>query len=919
MRRGDSSIGRLGAIAALAAFLVFAGHAAHAEVGIAAAVNQNAKGRPPGGSARVIALGQQLVFDEQVSTDPNGQVQVLLLDGTTFTIGPNSDLKIDEFVFNPDSGQAKVVATVTKGAFRFIGAKTTQTEGGATINAPVGTIGVRGGSVVCAESGGQQVCMMPFGKEVTITDKSGQTHTIFKPGWLVAFDGNGNYVETRKATVKELGAITTAMTTRGSGGAAKPPSNQAVEQSGVAQTNSQLPNVVPENVHSEAVKSNPLSDASEQTANDAAQNTVNENIVPQTLLARVLTSPSVFIHQDGQQFPLAGDRGLVGSTPDSDQDIAFFHENGRLVSVGRGIDLPDLSGTQGDTPFTPAQAVSVSGTSPLGNVSGTAYAGRGDFVAYMLGVNGDPTQPFYVIYGTPSTDAQIDNIRNGSDVREYVLTEDPIQQSPAPFFNEDLYGPVTNYSSTNFYIVEPANSDGPARGFQSFVSIEGSGPNQRSAVQVVTPVFYTDENGVYQGDGARRGSFRYNSTEGPVILRGGLGTVGGGSGDHFYGANADHFVIGQGLDPADTYFDGALGGPFTDNPNDGYIGDGNSGTHHVASLVSETPQSALSRDSQQLRGFASGLGESDVEGSANPYALTGDQSGSGGPNFSISLDATQNTVFAQADLHDSQDQNPVVSGMLLSFGGVDADSTFVNNDTYGTYTNTDPENTRLRTDGGGDIASTEEFSPGSYLVSGRANPIAGYQHCQQCTFIQWGWWGTRILTPENPGEGVNDERGDFVHMGTWVAGDISSYNEVYGGPLPFGGSATYAGTALGNVARDMGDGTTAKYIASGDFDMDFDFNTRTGNASITNFDGMNLYGTLSDTSTPQDALFGGSLSGDNPYTVGDPYDTVDGRLDGAFVNDGPNVAAGVIGNFNVSGTGYTAVGTVAAVETSYSP
>lgn len=914
MPRRNIRIASLAAGTVLAA-LCLAVQPAQAKVGIAAAVNQNAQGRPPGGSARVIALGEQLVFNEQVSTDSNGQVQVLLLDGTTFTIGPSSDLKIDEFVFNPDSGQAKVVATVTKGAFRFIGAKTTQSEGGATINAPVGTIGVRGGSVACADSGGQQVCMMPFGKEVTITDKSGQTHTIFKPGWLVAFDGNGNYVETRKATTKELGAITTAMTTKGSGGTAKPPTNQTVEKSEVAQTNSQLPSIVPESVHSEAVKSNPLSNADQQTANDAAQDTVNDNVEPDTVLARVLTSPAVFLHQDGQQFGAAGERGLVGSTADTDQDIAFYQENGRLISVGGGIDLPDHSGAEGDTPFTPVQEIAVTGTSPLGNVSGTAYAGRGDFVVYLTGVNGDPTQPFYVIYGTPSTDAQLDSIRNGSDIREYALTEDPIQQSPAPFFNEDLYGPVTNYSSTNLYIVEPGNSDGPARGFQSFVSIEGSGPNQRSAVQVVTPVFYTDENGVYQGDSARRGSFRYDATQGPVILRGGLGTVAGGTGDHFYGDNADHFVIGQGLDPSDTYFDGPLENVYTGNTNDGYLGDGNSGTHHVASLVSETPQAEVSRDSQQLRGFASGLGESDIEGSVSPYALTGDQSGTGGPNFSISLDATQNTVFAQADLYDSQDQNPVVSGMLLSFGGVDADSTFVDNNDYGTYTNTDPELTRLRTDSGGDIIDTEDFNPGSYLVSGRANPIAGYQHCQQCTFIQWGWWGTRVRTAENPGAGVSEERNDFVHMGTWVAGDISTYDEVYGGPLPFGGSATYQGTALGNVARDMGDGTTAKYIASGDFDMDFDFNTRTGNATISNFDGITVTAALSDTSTPQDALFGGDLSGTNPYYAG----TVDGRLDGAFVNDGPNVAAGVIGNFNFSGTGYTAVGTVAAVETSYSP
>ena len=71
-------------------------------------------------------------------------MQILLLDGTTFTVGPNSQLTIDEFVYNPDTGDAKVVASLTKGAFRFVGARTSQTEGGAIVKTPVGTIGIRG-------------------------------------------------------------------------------------------------------------------------------------------------------------------------------------------------------------------------------------------------------------------------------------------------------------------------------------------------------------------------------------------------------------------------------------------------------------------------------------------------------------------------------------------------------------------------------------------------------------------------------------------------------------------------------------------------------------------------------------------------------------------------------------------------------
>ena len=96
---------------------------------------------------RVISIGQSVVFNQEINTDGTGLVQILLLDGTTFTVGPNSRIVIDEFVYNPAAGEARVVASVTKGAFRFIGGQTSRKSGGATINTPVGTIGIRGAMV----------------------------------------------------------------------------------------------------------------------------------------------------------------------------------------------------------------------------------------------------------------------------------------------------------------------------------------------------------------------------------------------------------------------------------------------------------------------------------------------------------------------------------------------------------------------------------------------------------------------------------------------------------------------------------------------------------------------------------------------------------------------------------------------------
>ena len=144
---------------------------ASAEVGVTAAVNVDARGRPPGAAPRVLALGANIVHNEQVTTDGQGLVQILLLDGTTFTVGPNSNLTIDEFVYNPETGDAKVVASLTKGVFRFVGARTSQTEGGATVKTPVGTIGIRGGVANFSydPSTGESKAALVAGKSLTIS------------------------------------------------------------------------------------------------------------------------------------------------------------------------------------------------------------------------------------------------------------------------------------------------------------------------------------------------------------------------------------------------------------------------------------------------------------------------------------------------------------------------------------------------------------------------------------------------------------------------------------------------------------------------------------------------------------------------------------------------------------------------------
>ena len=115
-------------------------------IGAAAAVKGVVNAQAPGEAVgRVLGSGKPVFLNDHVTTDAAGRLQVLLLDETVFTIGPNSDMVLDEFVYDPATSAGKVTAQVTKGVFRFVTGKVARKDPGSMkVKLPVGTIGIRG-------------------------------------------------------------------------------------------------------------------------------------------------------------------------------------------------------------------------------------------------------------------------------------------------------------------------------------------------------------------------------------------------------------------------------------------------------------------------------------------------------------------------------------------------------------------------------------------------------------------------------------------------------------------------------------------------------------------------------------------------------------------------------------------------------
>ncbi|MFQ5765252.1 MAG: FecR domain-containing protein [Rhodospirillales bacterium] len=170
MRKASLRTGVLTAAVALTVAMV--AHPAFADkevdIGVTAASNPSAKGYPPVSVGHLLGVGVKVVGDERVITNDDGRAQLLFLDHSALTIGPNSDIVLDKFIYDPDAGAGKLAFSAVKGVFRLVGGKISKNEP-VTIKTPTATIGIRGGiAIVSIGENGSADATFLFGKDMTV-------------------------------------------------------------------------------------------------------------------------------------------------------------------------------------------------------------------------------------------------------------------------------------------------------------------------------------------------------------------------------------------------------------------------------------------------------------------------------------------------------------------------------------------------------------------------------------------------------------------------------------------------------------------------------------------------------------------------------------------------------------------------------
>ncbi|MGV3491510.1 MAG: FecR family protein [Devosia sp.] len=95
-----------------------------------------------GGETRVLTVGADIFVGDLLRTGPKGNVQIKFADQTELVVGPNSTLRIEEYLLRTDGLVKSFAVDALEGTFRF--ATGLSPKDAYKITTPTGTIGVRG-------------------------------------------------------------------------------------------------------------------------------------------------------------------------------------------------------------------------------------------------------------------------------------------------------------------------------------------------------------------------------------------------------------------------------------------------------------------------------------------------------------------------------------------------------------------------------------------------------------------------------------------------------------------------------------------------------------------------------------------------------------------------------------------------------
>ena len=898
--------------------------AQNTKIGVTAVVNPDATGQAPSQTRRTLLVGADVFANENVITTEKGQAQMLFLDESALTIGPNSEVVLDEFVYDPNTKTGTIALSATKGLFRLVGGRISKTNP-VTLKTPTATIGIRGGiAMVNAAEGGGTSSTFLFGDQMDVTS-GGVTKSATRPGFTItATDPNVPPSDPVPTSSDVLSGALSSLegSSEPAGDGENTPTDDAVAASGVSGGSEADPGAIAPTDGADtggALAANSgVTDDAEGTAekNETSQETAGDTV-----------SGGVSLSGLNGRYRHASNGLTAGvDTSGSSLDIPFsgasVTNNVFTTSLVSGsttstLTVPVQEASLGSLSFTNASG-STTGSAPFGPLTGTSTIFSGNQFLVIEAIEDNlPSHRFLAFAGTATTTFPTTGATFYQHRRDFVM------DSNVPFFlkasgGDILADPALSTAPNSFAAIywDTSASSSAQRAFGFAVGgVSGSGTSQTSVGSLlIGKVLTATSDGVTRTFilGEARGSSRTSSSLAPHIINGDASTAFGGGSSinqdiYFFGDNAGHFVM-QGVQVNSS---GIEINQSTQKVTDTFTTVA-AATKYVPNTVfsPNTTDTLGTRTTREMAGYTGGLieefnsaGMAVSSGTTLFWTLGTLVSGSSNPvptNVDVDTNASTNKVHVH--FNGENPQTPATNAGVTLFSAHLGDtqdnttsgfSAFIDNANFGAF------DTPLANS----VQSIKMMTPtevdhGMATVNSSGAANFGISSPCTCSFLDWGVWSANFIQ--------SSIQQDRIHLAGWVSGELAALTSGVLTNKPTG-TATYTGHMYGTVQTVISS-VTHMYQASGTYTNAWNYDSNSGTVTLSSFDNLpNITGTATAISPSNREFAAFSMSGGSFAA----------QVRGSFVkNPAVNTAAGnvagQIGDFHILGPDYKAAGIFAA-------
>lgn len=136
--------------------------------------------------------GSRLYLDDQLRTGPAGGARILLLDASTLTLGPDSRLQLDKFIYDPAAAAKNtLLVKIRSGRFKYSSGAIASQGGSVQIALPNAVAAVRGTQLAGQIADDGTARLMLLAGAVAVSGQNRAPVWLTRSGWGVAITNTG--------------------------------------------------------------------------------------------------------------------------------------------------------------------------------------------------------------------------------------------------------------------------------------------------------------------------------------------------------------------------------------------------------------------------------------------------------------------------------------------------------------------------------------------------------------------------------------------------------------------------------------------------------------------------------------------------------------------------------------------------------